>query len=344
MRAGFHWSVIVGCILGSSVLAQPSPFNGRVVPPVDSSGHYRLVFSGHFHGASDNASGYPAATLLAGLELINGLGAHALVSTGDLFLNPDRDSARYRQAFFDRLHLPLFNAPGNHDKEGRAFGSVAYPQRVELGKDVLLLLDTERDNSDITGDQLIALERLTGEVEAGLHRRVFIVSHRPVWAEDDAVYGPLFSGNTRSLTGCNYRRDVWPLLNRMATRSQVFWVSGSMAGGAPASVFFQPHAPNITFIQTAIRNELRDAVLVMDAWPDSLRWDLVSLTGQRTAPVESHDAAWWAAHRRSGAKPFQWRLLPYLVRTTVTHRAFPWGVLAGALLCWLVRFSFRRWW
>lgn len=320
--------------------AQVSPYNHRPAQQPDSSGHYRLVFSGHFHGSSSSSSGYPAATLLAGLDLINGLDANALVSTGDLFLNPDRDSARYRQALFQRLMPALFNAPGNHDREGHAYSGVKFPIVLTFGPDAVLLLDTEVADSDIEGAQLQALEQLATE---GRWRRVFIVSHRPVWAEEDPAYGPLFKGNTRSLTGCNYRRDVLPVLERMISRTEVFWISGSMAGGAPASVFFQPHLPNLTFIQTAIRDELRDAVLVADVSGQGIAWRLVSLTGQGVQPVESYDSAWWRTAKAQGTQGFNWRLVPYLARTVITDHAFWWGAGAMFVLLLLLRALFRRW-
>jgi hypothetical protein len=337
-------TVFIALSLSAPGLAQPSPYNGLPLVPPDSAGHYRLIISGHFHGASSNASGYPAATLLAQLDRINGLRANALLSTGDLFLNPDRDSARFAASLFQRLEVPLYNAPGNHDREGSAFGDVPFPFVLQMGRDRIILLDTERDNSDILGDQLKALEVAAEDAEAGELGRVFIITHRPVWAEADPIYGPLFKGNTRSLTGCNYQRDVWPLVQRMAAGSFVVWASGSMAGGAPASVFFQPHAKNVTYIQSAIRDELRDALLVADVGPTSITWSLVSLTGQRTAPVERHSAAWWKEQRSKGGKGFNWRLLPYLVTSVVTHRAFAWGAGVMLVLLLLLRVLLRRWW
>ena len=327
-----------------STSAQPSPYNGLPLVPPDSTGNYRLIISGHFHGASSNASGYPAATLLARLDRVNGLRANALLSTGDLFLNPDRDSARFAESLFQRLQVPLYNAPGNHDREGNAFGDVPFPFVLQMGRDRIILLDTERDNSDILGDQLNALEQAAKDSEAGVLGRVFIITHRPVWAEADPTYGPLFKGNTRSLTGCNYERDVWPLVRRMAEGSSVVWASGSMAGGAPASVFFQPHEKNVTYIQSAIRDELRDALLVADVGPGSITWSLVSLTGQATASVDRYTAAWWKEQRAQGGASFNWRLLPYLVTSVVTHRAFAWGAGAMLVLLMLLRTLLRRWW
>jgi len=337
-------AVIVALCLSLQALAQPSPYNGLPLVFPDSSGSYRLIISGHFHGASSSASGYPAATVLAQLGRINGLRANALLSTGDLFLNPDRDSARFSESLFQRLEMPLYNAPGNHDREGSAFGDVPFPFVLQMGRDRIILLDTERDNSDILGDQLNALGQAAQDSEAGQLGRVFIITHRPVWAEADPTYGPLFKGNTRSLTGCNYERDVWPLVQRMATRSSVVWASGSMAGGAPASVFFQPHAKNVTYIQSAIRDELRDALLVADVGPTSITWSLVSLTGQRTAPVEQYTAAWWKDQRSKGSGDFNWRLLPYLITSVVTHRAFAWGAGAMLVLLLCLRALLRRWW
>jgi hypothetical protein len=295
-----------------------------------------LLISGHLHGSSSSASGFPAATVLANLDAINATRANVFLSTGDLFLLPDRDSARYATSFFSRLALPLFNAPGNHDLEGRAFRA-PMPQRIDLGNDRILLFDTERDNSDIKGDQLDLLRTVVDEAAAGRVKRLFIVSHRPVWAEDEVRYAALFSGNTRSLTGCNYTGTVLPLLRQAAAQAEVFWISGSMAGRAPASVFFQPHEKNITYIQCAVRDQLRDALLLADVGPDGVQWSLRSLTGEPVEPVSTYDAAWWEA-RQGKREAFNWRRIPYLVRKNVTSSVFWYGAATMLVLLGLV------WW
>ncbi|MBL0043492.1 MAG: metallophosphoesterase [Flavobacteriales bacterium] len=114
--------------LPSIALAQRSPFNGLEVLPADSTGHYRILIGGHFHGESTNRSGYPAATLLANLDTINKLGANLFLSTGDLFMDPVKDMPRYQRALFSKLKMPLFNAPGNHDLE--VSNSGAYSDRL----------------------------------------------------------------------------------------------------------------------------------------------------------------------------------------------------------------------
>ncbi|HMU13688.1 MAG TPA: metallophosphoesterase [Flavobacteriales bacterium] len=342
------WSVL-GCaclsFLTCDAPAQRSSFNNREVVPPDGTGHYRILIGGHFHGTSNNRSGYPAATLLANLDTINALAANVFVCTGDLFMDPVNDRPRYVRALFSKLNMPLFNAPGNHDAP-----AVEDPRTTLLDipfnvgdsgatrSDRVLILDTEQDNGSFTGDQLGMLEELRDV--PGL-RNVFIFSHRPVWAEDDQRYDGLFKDNTRSLTGTNFRKDVYPLLEKLAEQARIYWISGSLGGGAPSSIFFQRHAPGITFIQCAIRDEPRDALLYADVFPDKVEWSALSLTGQGLLAPEAYDADWWHAH--AGKKPdTNWRLLPYLVKTTVMRKEFWWGALAGMLVLLLVRRTCRR--
>ncbi len=333
-------TTVVGAawLWAAAVLAQHSPFTSVAVRPPDSTGHYRLVISGHFHGSSVSRSGYPAATLLAGLDTINALRPNVLLSTGDLFLDAEADIPRYRHALFSKLNVPLFNAPGNHDA-GRAyneaFGSALHVIRMDA--DRILILDTERDNGSIKGDQLDTLRALV----QGLKGRLFIVSHRPIWAEDDSIYSGLFAGNTRSLVPGNYRSEIWPLLQGIRAPGQVYWVSGSMAGRAPTSIFFQQHTPQVTFIQSAIRDELRDALLVADVGATVVEWSTISLTHGAVERPEVYDAAWWR-ERIARPEPFNWRLLPYIVWVTITRAEFLYGLLSGMLLFALIGVLIRR--
>lgn len=338
-------AVIPVLMLGAaSAVAQRSPFNGSPVPPADGTGHYRILIGGHFHGESTNRSGYPASTLLANIDAINGLGAHLFLSTGDLYMDARADSARYAAALFSRLKVPFFNAPGNHDRL-RGDEPVVTEFDLPLGGDStevrynrVLLLDTEFADGAIRGDQLGRLQQLR---HASGMRRLFIVSHRPVWAEEDPLYSALFKENTRSLTGSGFQREVYPVLQAIAAHAEVYWISGSLGGGAPSSIFFQRHAPNITYIQCAIRDLPRDALLIADVDPDSVRWSAFSLTGQQLAAPGTYDAKWWR-ERVGEEEPFNWRLLPYMLMKTVTRSEFWYGAAFALLLVFVLRRAFHR--
>lgn len=331
----------VALVFGPQAIAQQSPFTGRSPIPADSTGAYRLVFGGHFHGASTSRSGFPASTLLASIDTINALRGNALFSTGDLFLDADADAERYRTSLFSKLDVALYNAPGNHDVEGRSYATTYGPTfgRLDIGEDRVVWLDTERDNGNILNDQLEHLREGLADFRGS---NIFIVAHRPLWAEDNSPYSPLFPNNTRSLLKTNYDAEVYPLLEKAAGQAKVFWVSGSMAGRAPASIFFQEHAPNITYIQSAIRDVARDALLVADVRDGMVEWHGVSLTGERLKPVEEYDAAWWERSLPKG-EPFNPRLIPMYVQQALTSADFWYGLISGVVVFLLARSLFRRW-
>ncbi|MBK9536934.1 MAG: metallophosphoesterase [Flavobacteriales bacterium] len=320
--------------------AQTSPFNDRAVVPADSSGHFRLLFGGHFHGSSFGRSGYPAATLLANLDTINALNATALLSTGDLFLSADKDSAHYVDSFFKKLNTPLFNAPGNHDVEGKVYLRSYGPTYTsfDIGPDRVILLDTELNNGNLEGEQFAMLQ---DRLESFTGQNIFIVSHRPIWSENNERYAPLFAGNTRSAFSNNYMKDVYPLVKKVAGRAQVFWISGSMAGMAPASIFFQEHAPDITYIQCAIRDEPRDALLLAEVKNGTVEWKGISLTGQTLAAPTTYNVDYWQAHQ-SKVPEFNWRLIPYLIRLAVTGPHFWFGVIVALISGWVIRRILKR--
>ncbi|MBK6342604.1 MAG: metallophosphoesterase [Flavobacteriales bacterium] len=326
----------------ATLLAQRSPFNGLEVLPADSTGQYRILIGGHFHGESSNRSGYPASTLLANLDTINALGARLFLSTGDLYMDARKDSARYARALFSKLKVPFFNAPGNHDLKPYAGDMYVELGRIQHGSDLLFIMNTELNDGTLS-DKALGQLRSVNEPHSGFAPgRVFIISHRPIWAEDDPRYSDLFKDNTRSLTGTNFRKEVFPILQRIAEHAQVYWISGSLGGQAPSSIFFQKHAPNITYIQCAIRDELRDALLIADVHPDTVKWSAISLTGQELQAPGTYDAAWWRAQSGRG-EGFNWRLLPYLIKRTLTRSEFWWGAAFAIVLVSLVRRLYHRW-
>ncbi|MBK8228218.1 MAG: metallophosphoesterase [Flavobacteriales bacterium] len=326
----------------ATLFAQRSPFNGLEVLPADSTGHYRILIGGHFHGESSNRSGYPASTLLANLDTINALGAHLFLSTGDLFMDAKKDSARYARALFSKLKVPFFNAPGNHDLKPHTGDLFEELGRIQRGSDLLFILNTELNEGALSDKALDQLRSVSDPLSSFALQRVFIFSHRPIWAEDDPQYSDLFKDNTRSLTGTNFRKEVYPILEQIAEHAQVYWISGSLGGQAPSSIFFQKHATNITYIQCAIRDEPRDALLIADAYPDTVEWSALSLTGQELQSPETYDAAWWRAQSGRG-EGFNWRLLPYRIKRMVTRSEFWWGASFALLLVLVLRRIHRRW-
>ncbi|MEO8066896.1 MAG: metallophosphoesterase [Flavobacteriales bacterium] len=326
------------------VCAQPvvSPITKEALLVPDSLPTYKFLVSGHWYGAGTSRSGFPASTVLGNIERFNATGASFFLLTGDIFQNTKSDQARYAPSLYERLRIPLFNAVGNHDLDGGfypgLFGSTH--MQWDVRTDRFIILDTERDDSNISGDQLQMLETAAGDVEAGKVKRVFITSHRPIWSES-GTYSSLFPGNTKSLTGSNYGADVLPLLQRMLKHAEVYWIAGSMGGAAPASILYETPEPGLHYVMSAVRDEARDAVLLAEVSADSVHWEAISLTGKWIGPIEQYNAQWWRGHL-AHPEGFEWKLLPYYFTSTITHRAFWIGVLTTLALMGTVVFLRRR--
>ena len=315
-----------------------SPFNGAEVSTKTSG--YSFIVSGHFYGDSGNKSRFPANTLLANMPVFNDSSVSMVVCLGDLFKDISNDIPNYKTFFFDQLRPPLVNAVGNHDLTGTVYqdnyGATSF--LFEVNHDLHVVLDTERDNGDIKGDQLELLKTAAEKINAGGMHNLFVYSHRTVWKDAYEEMDGLFIDNTQSLTGTNFESDVLPLIKSISEKVKVFWFSGSL-GTAPASFFYFDDTENgLTIIGTAIRALPRDAVLKVNVDDRTVGFETISLTGQELEELQHYNIDFW--QKEVGAEPFNWKLIPYYMELTVTHRYFWYGIIVSVL--GLLGFNFIR--
>ncbi len=195
------FTLLVNCHVLSAQIV--SPFNKLAIN--NSEADYSFIVSGHFHGASTNASTFPASTLLANIDTLNSLKPSFFMSLGDMFIDVNETYYNhYHKSLFDKLKMPLFNAVGNHDVSNgnmyEKFFGKEYFSFVK-GQEAFIILNTESNDGSIKGDQLAFLTEVL-ESSASL-KNIFIFSHRPVWTENNERYKKLFSGNTRTQLGQN---------------------------------------------------------------------------------------------------------------------------------------------
>lgn len=308
----------------------------------DSTGTYTFIVSGHFYGDGTNSSGYPANTLLANLSWINQSDACMLVCLGDLFMDIKNDLPKYRSSLFDVLEIPLVNAVGNHDLTGTVyqdnFGTTSY--YFQIGSDLHVVLDTEMDNGDIEGEQLDLLAEVAAICERQAINNVFVYAHRTIWKETYPELEGLFTDNTQSITATNYESEVLPIARKIAAKSNLYWFAGSI-GNAPASFFyFKDDKAGITYIATAIRALLRDAILIVRVNNEGVRFETHSLTGQDLLTLEQYNVDFWKS--TSAEDPFNYRLVPLYIKNAVLHRYFWYGMGFALLLAGLVWFVRKR--
>lgn len=333
-------------LLVNFMQAQPvSPFNRLELK--DTSANYSFIVSGHFHGASTNISSFPASSLLANIDTLNALHSSFLLSLGDMFQDVDEQyMVHYQKSLFDKLKMPVFNSVGNHDLSNgnlyeKVYGKTFFTFRK--GTELFIVLNTEIDNGSIKGEQLNMLKNALAAAGSGNVKNVFVFSHRPVWAESNEKYSSLFKENTHSAMAGNFDTDIKPLLKTLGQKSHVYWCSGSMGGAAPASFFYDTDAEtNVTYIQTAIRELPRDAVLLVSVKNGTVSFKGISFTGQQLNAVESYNTAYWKT-TDSPEQGFNYRLLPYLAMQMLSHHFFWTGFAAAILVIIVVAFVRKRW-
>lgn len=337
-------SILFYLIVLNTLSAQiVSPFNNLKI--IDTSQNYSFIVSGHFHGASNNISTFPSSTLLANIDTLNSLKPSFLMSLGDMFLDVNETYIEhYQKSLFDKLKMPLLNAVGNHDLSNNNMYEEVYGTTFFTFKkntELFVVLNTEINDGSIQGNQLKMLKTSLSEAKNNNIKNIFIFSHRPVWAEDNAKYSDLFIGNTRSSFGSpNFEKEIHPLLKKSAI--PIYWISGSMAD-APAAFFYDKNeTSNITFMQTAIRDLPRDAILQVNIIDGKIYFKGISLTGQILEPIENYNINYWTKNS-APEKSFNYRLLPYLTLQMFKNYFFWIGFIFCCFFILLLRYIMKQW-
>jgi len=300
------------------------------------SSEYSFLVSGHWHGASSNVSGFPASSVLANLYAFNQSGASFIALTGDLFLDVTKDIPNYEQSLFKKINVPLFNAVGNHDISGdvyeQRFGSTWFS--FSIHHQTFVFLNTEVNDGSIKGEQLdFFLQEIEDAKSNPDIKQVFVFSHRPIWSEEDEELKALFNDNTKADFSVNYNEEILPALQSLSSSKVVYWFSGSMGAAAPASFFYHQKQKNIFYIQSAIRDLQRDAVLKVNVKNDELSFETVSLNQNSAPQLENCGIELWKSD--AGEPEFNYRLIPLYIKQMLFHRYFWYGILS-CIIVWLL--------
>ena len=337
--------LLLVCLVNEHFSQVVSPFNNQTIGK--TAGDYSFIVSGHFHGASTNRSSFPASSLLANIDTLNALNPLFLVSLGDLFIDVNETYINnYQRSLFNKLKMPLFNVVGNHDVSNGNMYKKIYGETFftfGIGTELYIFLDTEMNDGDLKGRQLDFFRNAIARADNPEIKNIFIFSHRPVWATQKK-YAHLFKGNTRAVfESKNFQNEILPLLTSISGRKNIVWISGSMGNGAASFFYDKDQTTNITYMQTAIRDLPRDAVLNVKVTEGKISFQGISFLDQKTEPVESYNPEFWNTSQPP-EQQFSMRLLPYLILKTVKHLYFWEGfAFAVLLLIFIYVFVVKKW-
>jgi len=330
-------SISITTFAGSNIT---SPFTKQTIELKDSNA-YSFIVSGHFYGNKYNNTGYPTHTLLANIEWINKSKATMLMVLGDLFMDIKNDIPLYEQSFFSKLNKPLFNTVGNHDLTANVYQD-NYGKTYDyfiLNNTIHLLLDSELNDGNIEGEQLVLLKKIESIVNSKKISHVFIYTHRTLWARSYTDLDKLFLANTQSTFTNNFETDVLPILNKIQLKSKVVCFAGSL-GEAPAAVFNYKSNTGIQYIATAIRGYKKDAFLIVNVNNGEVSYDLKSLTNQKLESFDYYNLEFWNKNIGQTAS-FNYRLLPLYLKQMVLSYVFWIGLIFGMVLILVIRKFFN---
>jgi len=300
--------------------------------------NYSFVVGGHYYGNASNQTGFPANTVMANMDIFNSVDNAFHVIVGDVFLDVKNDFPLYQKKFFKQLKRPVFIAVGNHDVSGSYFGENIGETCVQFkyGNDMHVVLDTEKDDGSILNNQLSILKTACNSNSAN----IFIYTHRPVWSEENMEMQDVFKHNSKSDFGVNFKKEVLPILEGVDDGTQVYWISGSLGGSAPASYFYH-RTGNLHFIQTAIRGLKRDGILGVKSIEGKITFNPISLTDQNLDQLESYNLLFWCtSHPKVEFNP---RLIKMYLTNIAFHRYFWYGFVAAVvIMCLFIIFIKRR--
>lgn len=290
---------------------------------------YSFLVGGHLYGTGLNQdSVFPSPSLLANIERINDSGASLFMALGDIFRRADSVHIdTFLRSFALKLHMPLFNAVGNHDVlSGRAmytsrFGPTYFDFVYQ--HELFVVLDTGLTPNRISGDQLDFFRAILQRAQQDtLIERIFIFSHQPVWSESNP------DKLVRTYSDIpNYNRELRPLLLPLARQKQVIWFSDDIGGADdPLSLFFhQDSTANLTFVATGLGDTKND-VLIEVAVSHKKGVTLVpfSLSGHAFEPLEQYGVAHWQNYPAIGQRDWQDKF-----SRLIYNRLFRFGALCG---------------
>ena len=131
--------------------------------------------------------------MLANLPALNNLKLSFWVSLGDMVrASRDDDFMAFERQFLQRINVPIFNTPGNHDVQNRMlyqgwYGPTYYS--FAYGPAYFIFLDTEIETCAIDAPQRRMLERaLQAALQDDAARHIFIFMHKTLFLKNDALF------------------------------------------------------------------------------------------------------------------------------------------------------------
>lgn len=262
-------------------------------------GSETFLFIGHAYGSPFDEDGVPSRTLVSNIDTINELEPDLVVLLGDVAKTSDVSLwNELDENFLSQINSPIIITAGNHDLENRelyldVFGQTYY--YTTFDNNLIVILDSLIDECRIIGRQKRMLKEaieyasITPEID-----RVLIFTHRLVFISPTH---PLARYENRMCLTSNFQGLVKNILSPVAQNKSVYIFSGDVGafdGGGNLSPFYYQHLnENITAVAVGLGNGTNDKVILAQQDQTELTFQVISLTGEDTLPLEEYNEDYW---------------------------------------------------
>jgi tetratricopeptide (TPR) repeat protein len=237
----------------------------------------------------------------------------ALFLTGDVVWEGSEHTFNQLDFYIRRLlGIPVFVAVGNHDchREGREVFTARYGAtwRVhEIGRCRMLVLDTEIDGGDISGEQLeFALEVIESARQDPNVDHLFVFMHRVLWFPAYAEFEPLIpraNKSTRMLAeGTDpvprFRDSLMPALADLAGVKSVWCFAGDIGTKLPIAYGARDGVHLVASGNKGAGNNWWNHYLRVFVDGDKVEVAIVALEDVGLGSLQAYTPAYWAEHPR----------------------------------------------
>ena len=322
----------------------PARANDTKIDLSNKLGNYRFIVGGHLYGSARlKNSKFPSSSLLGNIENLKKKKAKFFVSLGDNYRTPSRyQMALFRKLVIDRLGLPFYIAPGNHDganskQYADEFGTSYFS--FEIGSELFIFLNTEFPNGNIIGKQKIFFMRSINSAAKNKNlKNIFIFTHKLIWATSRPRYKNVISNVNakKQYEDSNFTTEILPKLKVVAKNKNVYWGSGDVGNPPSLGLFYQKDTTDgITYFATGIGDTEQDALLLVEIFDKGkVGFKVIPLANNETMLIQNYNLDFWDAHYAF------FLTLKRKVLRVLPHSYFKYGIFAGILVCLILTFLF----
>ena len=291
-----------------NVLPRQASLNALDLPnPAPAS--LRFLVVGHLYGSNGSDDRDPAKAVLAKLPALNNLKLSFWVSLGDMVrVSRDDDFMALERQFLQRVSVPVFNTPGNHDVQNRMlyqnwYGPTYYS--FAYGPAYFIFLDTEIETCAVDAPQRSMLERaLQAALQDDAARHIFIFMHKTLFLKNDTLFA-LDRDEASPNDWVCYGNPSYPLIQETliapaAAQKPVYLFAGDVGAEGNLSPWYERLADqNLTMLMTGLGDRPTDAGILVTVDSAAVRLELYPLSGAKLPPLETFTPAYWVSYAQS---------------------------------------------